>query len=94
MSRLEGILGIGNFGMAAASGIASGIAAAKGVDILPEHLYLLPFIGITGFCYGARSTHPEVKADVPVGLVYSGATVAVAGVSFWFGYLAERLIRA
>lgn len=90
---MEGILGLGNFGLAAASGIASGIFAAKGVDILPHSLYLLPSLGITGFCYGARSTHPQRKVDLPVGLVYSSATIAVAGVSFWFAYLAERLIR-
>jgi len=90
MSKLEGILGIGNFGLAAASGIASGIFAAKGVDILPHSLYLLPSLGMTGFCYGARTTHPQKKIDAPVGLIYSGATVAVAGTCFWLAYLAER----
>ena len=92
MSKLEGVLGIGNFGLAAVSGIMSGVAAAKGLDVLSESLYLLPTLSLTGFCYGAR-THPEVKVDVPVGLVYSGVTVAVAGTAFWFAYLAERLAR-
>lgn len=91
MSKLEGILGIGTFGLAFASGITSGIAAAKGVHILPESVYLLSFLGVAGFCYGAR-THPEVKADVPVGFIYGGAVAAVAGFSFGAAYLAEKLI--
>ena len=86
------MLGVGNFGLAAASGIVSGIFAAKGVDILPHSLYLVPSLGMTGFIYGVRSSHPEVKADVPVGLVYSGATLAVAGTCFWLAYLTERLV--
>ncbi|GEM_PF-5542552 len=93
MSKLEGMLGIGNFGLAAFAGIASGIAAAKGLNILPESLFLLPSLAANGFVYGFRTTHPEIKTDVSVGLVYSGATVAVAGTSFWLAYLAGRLIK-
>ncbi|MDP3698681.1 MAG: hypothetical protein Q8R47_03770 [Nanoarchaeota archaeon] len=64
----------------------------KGVDILPESLYLLSFLGLTGFCYGAR-THPELKVDVPMGLVYSSVTVALAGATGVLAYMAERLIQ-
>ncbi|MEK6939971.1 MAG: hypothetical protein AABX31_04545 [Nanoarchaeota archaeon] len=90
--KLEGLLGAGNFGLAAASGITAGIAYAKGIDIMPESLYLLSALGVTGFCFGARSSHPEQKLDASVGAVYAGATAIVGVAGFIAAYIGQKLI--
>ena len=91
--KLEAMLGLSTFGLAAVSGVVYGIAHAKGLEFSRTNLYLLPFLSATGFCFGARTTHPDQKIDAKVGGVYAGATAAVGAISFGVGYLAERLLR-
>ena len=90
MSKLEGLLGLGIVSSTVVTGLTHGVADAKGIHISGRE-YVGPLLAASGFCFGARSTHPDQKVDVKVGGIYAGAIAAVWGVSFGLGYLVERL---
>ncbi len=90
MSKLEGLLGIGTFSLAMVSGATHGVAYAKGLPI-HDSLYFLPLLGVAGFCFGAKTNHPDRKVDAQVGAVYAGLTAALYGFTFGLGYAAERI---
>ena len=90
MGKLEGLLGLGIVSSTVVTGLSYWVAEAKGA-LMHGKEQVLPLFGLFGFCFGARSTHPDQKVDVKVGGVYAGVTAAVWGVSFGLGYLVERL---
>jgi len=90
MSRLEGILGFGILGLTVMTDLTYGVAEAKG-GTMPGKEYIMPLLGVSGFCFGTIPSSPADRVDPKVGGVYAGVTAMLWGVSYGLGYLVEKL---
>ncbi len=91
--NLDGMVALATFGSTVASGLAYGIADAKGISA-PGREYLWSATALSAFYVGSTGSSDK-KMDAKCGGIFVGAAAVfgatVYGLSYGLGYMVEKI---